>query len=72
MDFSLRNKFLKILRDSQNECNKDGQDDLCQAPEAETLLDIIDGDIDDHLNTLEPDDPVLIDAIQNYYLGSIS
>jgi hypothetical protein len=29
------------------------------------------GDIDEHLNTLEPDDPVLIEAIQNYYLVSM-
>ena len=30
--------------------------------------DQLEGDIDEYLNTLEQDDPVLIEAIQNYYL----
>jgi hypothetical protein len=36
----------------------------CSKPEK----DIEEGDIDEYLNTLEQDDPILIEAIKNYYL----
>ena len=29
---------------------------------------MVEGDIDEYLNNLEQDDPILIEAIQNYYL----
>ena len=44
-------------------CDQTDESGVCQKPEIYE-----EGDIDEHLNSLEPDDPVLINAIQNYYI----
>ena len=61
--------FLKcrfVIAATDNSCN--GNDvtgtGSCSKPEE----DVEEGDIDEYLNTLEQDDPILIEAIKNYYL----
>ena len=59
--------LISLIGVSSQDCDtgsEDGDVSVCQRQEEVAE----EGDIDEHLNTLEPDDPVLIEAIQNYYL----